>query len=124
MWSGSTPDAVDAFATRRAVFARSVAAVEQQLWLVAVTAMLLDVTLTLHGLHVGLAERNPVARAMLDTFGVSGLYALKLLALSAGVVTWRVVPDRFGPYVPLGLALPSLAAALFNGLLIAVVLTG
>jgi hypothetical protein len=35
-----------------------------------------------------------------------------------------VVPDRFAPYVPLGLALPSLAAVVFNALLIAAVTTG
>jgi hypothetical protein len=122
--SGTTPTAVTDLAARRDGLTRSVAAVEQQLWLLAVGAMLMDVVLTIHGLHLGLAERNPIALVVLDSLGVVGLYALKLLALSVGAVTWWVVPDRFAPYVPLGLALPSLAAVVFNALLIAAVTTG
>ena len=120
----AAPNAVTALATRRDGLTRSVAAVEQQLWLLAVGAMLMDVTLTVHGLHLGLAEQNPIARVTLASLGVPGLYVLKLLALAAGVVAWRVVPDRIAPYVPLGLALPSLAAALFNAALITIVTTG
>jgi hypothetical protein len=81
--------------------------------------MLVDVTLTVHGLTLGLAELNPVANAAIDALGVLGLYALKLLALGVGLCCRVVVPDRYGVLVPLGLGLPSALAVAINATVIA-----
>ena len=76
--------------------------------------MLVDVTLTVHGLTLGLAEVNPVARVAIDTAGVLGLYALKVVALAVGGCCRLVVRDRYGAVIPVGLGLPSLAAVVVN----------
>jgi hypothetical protein len=94
---------------------------ERDLWFVVVAAMLVDVTLTVHGLTLGLREANPFARAALDAAGVLGLYALKLGALAVGGCCRFVLRDRYGFVVPLGLGLPSLAAVTVNAAVIAYV---
>lgn len=91
---------------------------ERELWFAAVAAMLVDVTLTVHGLTLGLAEVNPVARVAIDTAGVLGLYALKAAALAVGGCCRLVVRDRYGAVVPVGLGLPSLAAVVVNAAVI------
>jgi hypothetical protein len=95
---------------------------ERDLWLVVVAAMSLDVMLTVYGLSVGLQEMNPIARRALETAGVLGLAGLKLGALSLGVCCLWLVPDRYRPVIPLGLALPSVVAVGVNATLIAWVL--
>lgn len=84
--------------------------------------MLVDVTLTVHGLQLGLQELNPVGRVALDAAGVLGLYALKAVAIGMGVCCVLLVPARYTALVPLGLAIPSLFAVIVNSVLIAVVL--
>lgn len=84
--------------------------------------MLVDVTLTVHGLQLGLRELNPVARAALDTAGVLGLYALKGVALALGVCCVTLIPSRYTPLVPLGLAIPSILAVIINTTVISIVL--
>lgn len=96
-------------------------AVERELWFTVVAAMLLDVTLTMHGLTIGLVEANPVARYALDTAGILGLYALKIAALAIGVSCRLGLDDRYGPIVPLGLAIPSMVAVIVNTTVIAAV---
>lgn len=83
--------------------------------------MLIDVTLTVHGLQLGLRELNPVARAAIDWIGVLGLYGLKGVALLIGIVCVWLIPDRYTPFVPLGLAIPSVAAVLINTVVISIV---
>lgn len=96
-------------------------AVERELWFTVVVAMLLDVTLTVHGLTIGLVEANPVARYALDTAGILGLYALKLAAIGIGLACRAGIDDRYAAVVPLGLAVPSLVAVVINTTLIATV---
>jgi hypothetical protein len=108
--------------TRRHRLLRSAAANERDLWILVAAAMLVDVTLTVHGRHLGLVEVNPVARHALAGFGVLGLYGLKLVALGLGGCCRLGVGDRYGPVVPLGLAIPSLIAVCVNTLTIAYVL--
>lgn len=107
----------------RVDFWHRLSSVESRLWALAVVAMLVDVTLTVHGLQLGLAEMNPVARRALETAGVLGLYVLKVVALGTGLFCQRLVPDRLSALVPLVLLLPSLVAVLVNATLISVVLT-
>ncbi len=92
---------------------------ERELWFVVFAAMLVDVTLTVHGLTLGLTELNPIARAAIDAAGVLGLYAIKVGALFVGGCCRLVVDDRYGVVVPVGLAVPSLAAVLINTVVIA-----
>ncbi|MEF8784866.1 MAG: DUF5658 family protein [Haloarculaceae archaeon] len=94
---------------------------ERELWFVVFAAMLVDVTLTVHGLTLGLTERNPIARAAIDTAGVLGLYAIKVGALFVGGCCRLVVDDRYGVVVPVGLAVPSLVAVVVNTAVIAFV---
>lgn len=95
---------------------------ERELWFVTLSAMLIDVTLTVHGLQLGLRELNPVARAALDSVGVLGLYGLKAVALLLGAVCVFVIPKRYTPLVPLGLAIPSVLAVVINTTVISYVL--
>ena len=94
---------------------------ERELWFAVFAVMLVDVTLTVHGLTLGLTEVNPIARAALDTAGVFGLYGLKAAALAIGGCCRFAVRDHYGFVVPVGLGLPSLAAVGINTVVIAVV---
>jgi hypothetical protein len=94
---------------------------ERELWVLAIGAILADVTLTMYGLQLGLEERNPVARAALDHAGVSGLSGLKALALLAGVCCRPLVPDGSNAIIPLAIAIPSVTAAIINAVLIGLV---
>lgn len=99
----------------------TISAVERELWLVVVLAMLADVPLTLYGLELGLTEMNPVARAAIERTGGLGLYFLEALALGMGVCCTLLIPDRYTALVPLGLALPSVVAVIINTVLITVI---
>lgn len=89
------------------------------LWSLAVTAMVLDIALTGVGLSLGLQERNPVALAIIDSFGLLGAGAiLKGGALALGYVCWRLLPSAHRGIVPLGLAIPSWAAVCINTVMI------
>lgn len=100
----------------------SVAAVERELWLLVVATMAADVALTVYGRQIGLVEMNPVARLALDVAGTFGLVGLKSLALALGACCWWVVPGRYAPAVPLGLALPTTMAVVSNATLVTLVL--
>lgn len=102
-------------------FLRAIFDHERELWFLALSAMLIDVTLTTHGLQLGLEERNPVARTALDRFGVLGLYALKCMAVLVGLGCRPLVPDRANGVIPLALAIPSVIAVTINTVLIALV---
>jgi len=91
---------------------------ERELWFLVTASMLVDVTLTVHGLHLGLRELNPVARRVMAIAGVPGLYGLKGLALGVGLCCRPLVPDRANVMIPLLLALPSLFAVGINAVLL------
>lgn len=116
--SGRQSDAPGSSDSRCGRLLESAATVERELWFVVVCAMLVDIVLTLHGLQLGLVERNPVARRALDAFGTLGLYGLKMAALSVGVCCRLAVHERYAPVVPVGLAVPSLVAVCINTALI------
>lgn len=92
--------------------------IEGHLWVLAVFVAAADVALTAWGLQAGLAEGNPFVAALLAEVGILALVALKgvLLGLAAGC---RWVRPRWGPWLPLGLALPWLVAASINLTLLA-----
>lgn len=90
---------------------------EGHLWALAVIVAAGDVVLTAWGLQAGLAEGNPVVAALLSQVGIVALVGLKgaLLGLAAGC---RWLRPRWGPWLPLGLALPWAVAVAINGTLL------
>jgi len=99
-------------------FFESVLQAERELWGLAIAAMLIDVTLTVHGLQLGLKELNPLAVAVLDFAGVVGLYVIKAGALLVGVCCRPLLPSRYRALIPLGLAIPTTIAVVNNSALI------
>lgn len=98
-------------------FVDALAAVERPLWGLLVVALLADVVSTYHGLQVGLSEGNPAMRLALDTAGIVALVGVKLAVVGFGAAVRRLLDER-GAVVPLGLALPWLAAAAINASLL------
>ena len=100
------------------------------LWVLAVSAMVLDVAITGVGLSLGLSERNPVARAAIDAIGLFGAgVVLKGGVLAFSYACWRLfprflptTPDHHRNVVPLGVAVPSWVAVGINTTLILSVL--
>lgn len=90
---------------------------EPQLWALAVTVAILDVTLTYAGLQVGLSEGNPVMASLIGSVGIAALVVGKIAALGAGGFL-RLLRPRWGPWVPLGLALPWVVAVGINAALV------
>ncbi|AGN02540.1 hypothetical protein L593_13005 [Salinarchaeum sp. Harcht-Bsk1] len=90
---------------------------ERWLWAVAVLALLADVVTTLVGLQTGLAEGNPVVAGALADAGLLGFFGVKVgvLALAVG---GRIAAPGFRVAIPLGIAVPWLAAAGTNALLL------
>lgn len=89
------------------------------LWYVAVASMAADLALTELGRRVGLVELNPVARDLLRAHGSLGLVALKAAVLAFAAAVWVALPTRYGPIVPVCLALPTVPAVVSNAALVA-----
>ncbi|KAA9397301.1 hypothetical protein Har1130_07890 [Haloarcula sp. CBA1130] len=94
------------------------AAVERELWLVVAVTLIIDVWLTHIGLQHGLHEGNPVMRAAIETFGIAVLGLTKIGVLGLAGATRRLLSDQRGVVVPLGLALPWMAAVVINAALL------
>ena len=94
------------------------AAVERELWLVVAVTLVVDVWLTHLGLQYGLHEGNPVMRAAIETFGIAALGLTKVGVLGLAGLTRRLLSDQRGVVVPLGLALPWVAAVVINATLL------
>jgi len=94
------------------------ASVERELWLLVVAALLADVYLTQLGLQTGFREGNPVARRLIEAFGIGALAALKVGIVGTAGVLSRLVPARQAPTIPLGLAIPWVVAVCINGTLL------
>lgn len=95
---------------------------EPELWIALFVVMVLDVVLTMYGLHLGLAEGNPIARVAIDRFGVLGLLWLKAFSIGVALVGWARVERRFRALIPLGIsAVWGFAVAVNATLIVAVV---
>jgi len=94
------------------------AAVERELWLVVAVTLVIDVWLTHVGLQHGLHEGNPVMRVAIETFGIAVLALTKVGVLGLAGLTRRALSEQRGVVVPLGLALPWVAAVVINGILL------
>lgn len=91
---------------------------EGALWGVVAASMVADLLLTYYGVENGLTESNPVARAGFERFGYAALGALKLFALGIGFAFRPLLPRAYTAVVPLGLAIPWVAASLINAVVI------
>lgn len=95
---------------------------EYALWGVVLLAMALDIALTAYGLSIGLVERNPIVRVVIDSFGIAVMAVVKLIALAIGV-GFRLAVPRYGLVAPAGLAVPWVVAVINNAALILAVQT-
>lgn len=93
---------------------------EHVLWVGVVLVFLADLLLTLYGFNIGLVERNPIARHLFAAYGVFGIVGLKVAALLFAAGLRVLIPDEYGPIVPLSLAIPWLYALGVNAYLITV----
>lgn len=96
---------------------------EFKLWILTIIVMLADVLLTVHGLSLGLRERNPIARTAFESAGALGLAGIKLIAVAVGLSCRQLIPDRTTILIPVILLIPSALAVGINSVLIAVTLT-
>ncbi|MFC6836312.1 DUF5658 family protein [Halomarina ordinaria] len=95
---------------------------ERGFWGLAVAAMVLDITLTLYGLRIGLVEMNPIASRVITQYGALGMVAMKGFGFGVAVFGRQVVHRRYAALVPLALALPWVVAVCVNVVMIATVL--
>lgn len=85
------------------------------LWALAILAMVLDMVLTGVGLSMGLQERNPIALAFIEQYGLfTAGVILKGSTALFGYLCWRFYPGIHRGVIPLGLAIPSWAAVAIN----------
>ncbi|SDQ51086.1 DUF5658 family protein [Natronobacterium texcoconense] len=94
---------------------------ERLLWIVVALSLVGDVVTTFAGLHLGLAESNPVARSAISGYGLAGMLALKAVAVALGVACRPLLPRPYRVVIPAGLALPWTIATLSNLVLISTV---
>lgn len=87
---------------------------ERALWVLVAVALVGDLLTTYYGLKIGLTESNPVARAAMQQFGFAAMGALKLFAIAVGLLCRQLLPDRYVLLVPVGLAVPWMAAVFIN----------
>jgi|AntRauTorcE11898_2_1112593.scaffolds.fasta_scaffold31986_1 hypothetical protein len=91
--------------------------VELGLWLVVLSTLTLDVVLTYVGLRSGLSEGNPVMGYAFEHVGFAVLGLVKVVVLGTAGLAREFAP-KYGPVIPLGLAIPWLAASVVNYVLL------
>lgn len=87
---------------------------ERFLWIVVAISLVGDIATTFVGLHMGLAESNPVARNAIESWGLVGMLALKAFAVGVAVCCRPLLPREYNLIIPAGLALPWLVAVFIN----------
>ena len=87
---------------------------EVTLWVVVFLSLVGDVVTTFVGLHLGLAESNPIARSAIEGWGLAGMLVLKAFAVGVGLCCRPLLPRVYRPIVPAGLALPWTIAVVIN----------
>ena len=87
---------------------------EVGLWVVVAASLVGDVVTTFVGLHLGLAESNPIARSAIEGWGLLGMLALKAFAVGVALCCRPLLPRAYRPIIPAGLALPWAVAVVIN----------
>ena len=64
------------------------------LWALILATTTADILLTMAGLATGFSEGNVVVAAMLDRFGLAGLFLVKFAAMVWLVGGWALLDDR------------------------------
>ena len=113
MRESRTPSVRGALVERGQRLHRELAAVEQELWLIALATLTIDVYLTYVGLRAGFVEGNPLMHTAFETVGFAVLGLVKAVALGVAGFTREVWPEH-GPFIPLGLSIPWLVAVVVN----------
>lgn len=79
-----------------------------------------DLVTTAVGLGIpGIVEADPLARALIDRFGIGSLVGLKLVAFALCFAVWQTVPRPYSRGVPIGLAALGGAVTAWNVLVVA-----
>ncbi|MCU4740901.1 DUF5658 family protein [Halobacteria archaeon AArc-m2/3/4] len=99
---------------RLPLFDVDIGELERALWVVVALSLVGDVVTTFVGLHLGLAESNPIARGAIDGYGLLGMLALKAFAVGVGLVCRQLLERPYRPIVPAALAMPWVAAVFIN----------
>jgi hypothetical protein len=92
---------------------------EPQLWVLVFATMVADVAVTQYGLQQGYVEANPVARRVLGTLGVLGLWLLKTVVLCVGFLFRIAIPARMRFLIPAAIATPWTVAAVVSAVTVA-----
>ncbi|MFP8953201.1 DUF5658 family protein [Natrialbaceae archaeon A-arb3/5] len=87
---------------------------ERLLWGLVALSLVGDIVTTFVGLHIGLAESNPIARGAIDGYGLVGMLALKGFAVGVALLCRPLLPQEFRPIIPAGLAVPWAIATCLN----------
>ncbi|MDZ7730840.1 MAG: DUF5658 family protein [Natrialbaceae archaeon] len=87
---------------------------EGTLWLLVAVSLVGDVSTTFVGLHIGFAEGNPVARSVIDSWGLVGMLGLKLVAVAVALAMRPAMPPEFRALIPAALALTWFGAVAIN----------
>jgi hypothetical protein len=90
---GLIPDTEGLIDDGETLFRRNMTETHAVLWTVIIVATVADVVMTLTGLSSGLHEGNPVVRSMIATFGVTGLWVVKFLAMCWLVAGWAYLSE-------------------------------
>jgi uncharacterized membrane protein len=107
-------DGTSAVTSRVRRFERALHESDAVLWTVVLLASVFDVVTTMVGLERGFAEGNAVARAFIHTYGTPGIGLLKFSALVVVVLSWALLPERYGTTVLQGMAVVSLVVVALN----------
>ncbi|MHC3438278.1 DUF5658 family protein [Natrialbaceae archaeon A-gly3] len=94
---------------------------EVGLWVVVALSLVGDVVTTFVGLHLGLAESNPIARGAIEGWGLVGMLALKAFAVGVALCCRPLLSRAYRPVIPAGLALPWGIAVVINVYMISTV---
>ncbi|WP_290817350.1 DUF5658 family protein [Halovivax sp.] len=94
---------------------------ERALWGLVAFSLVGDIVTTFVGLHIGLAESNPIARTAIEGWGVLGMIALKAGAVAIALACRPLVDRAYRPIIPAALAIPWTAAVLINLYMISLV---
>jgi uncharacterized membrane protein len=97
------------------------ATLERALWVLVGVSLVGDIVTTFVGLHLGLAESNPIARSAIYSHGLVGMLVLKAFAVGVGLACRPLLPQAYRAIVPAGLAIPWTIAMFINIYMISLV---